>query len=132
MSTGNAPEPIWLVADDVRIAQVAINLINNAVKYTPEPGKIRLSAKVVDGMAQIEVTDSGIGIPYEAQDSIFDLFTQILGKGHAARDGLGIGLALVQQLVELHGGRVVLKFSEPGVGSTFQVSLPLEEQFVSG
>lgn len=69
------------MADDVRIAQVAINLINNAVKYTPEPGKIRLSAKVVDGMAQIEVTDSGIGIPYEAQDSIFDLFTQIPGAG---------------------------------------------------
>jgi signal transduction histidine kinase len=124
--TDIAPEPIWLVADDVRIAQVAINLINNAVKYTPEPGKIRLSAKVVDGMAQIEVTDSGIGIPYEAQDSIFDLFTQIPGAGHAARDGLGIGLALVKQLVELHGGKIALKFSEPGVGSTFQVRLPLE------
>ncbi|HWK40820.1 MAG TPA: hybrid sensor histidine kinase/response regulator [Croceibacterium sp.] len=119
-------EPVWLMADDARIAQIVINLINNAVKYTPEPGEIRLTARVDGETARIDVADSGIGIPYDAQESIFDLFAQVPGAGRAAQDGLGIGLALVKQLVELHGGTIALKFSEPGVGSTFEVCLPLE------
>jgi len=119
-------EPVWLMADDARIAQIVINLINNAVKYTPEPGEIRLTARVDGETARMDVADSGIGIPYDAQESIFDLFAQVPGAGRAAQDGLGIGLALVKQLVELHGGTIALKFSEPGVGSTFEVCLPLE------
>lgn len=121
-----AEEPIWVMADDARIAQIVINLVNNAAKYTPEPGEIRLSARQDGRMAQIEVADQGIGIPYEAQASIFDLFAQVPGTGRAARDGLGIGLALVKQLVELHGGQVTLVYSEPGVGSTFRIRLPVE------
>jgi signal transduction histidine kinase len=120
-----APEPIWLDGDEVRVAQAVINLVTNAVKYTPEPGTIRLTARRGDGLVCIEVSDTGIGIPPEAQDHIFELFAQVDGTSRAARDGLGVGLALVRQLVELHAGKVALVASEPGVGSTFRIELPI-------
>ncbi|MDF8335759.1 hybrid sensor histidine kinase/response regulator [Novosphingobium cyanobacteriorum] len=120
-----APEPIWLFGDEVRIAQAVINLITNAAKYTPDPGTIHLSASRTNDTAWIEITDTGIGIPPEAQDGIFELFAQIDGTSRAARDGLGIGLALVRQLVGLHSGDVILVQSAPGAGSTFRIELPL-------
>lgn len=120
-----APEPIWLDGDEVRVAQAVINLVTNAVKYTPEPGTIRLTARRGDGTVCIEVSDTGIGIPPEAQDHIFELFAQVDGTSRAARDGLGVGLALVRQLVELHAGKVALVASEPSVGSTFRIELPI-------
>jgi signal transduction histidine kinase len=119
------PGPIWLDGDEVRIAQAVINLVTNAAKYTPDPGTITLSASLVDGAASIEISDTGIGIPPEAQGQIFDLFSQVEGTSRAARDGLGIGLALVRQLVELHSGEVALVRSEPGKGSTFRIRLPV-------
>lgn len=120
-----APEPIEIVGDEVRVAQAVINLVSNAAKYTPEPGTIRVALTRVGDVARIDVSDSGIGIPPEAQAHIFDLFAQVEGNVRAARDGLGIGLALVRRLVELHAGTVALVFSEPGVGSTFRIELPL-------
>lgn len=120
-----APDPIWLDADHARIAQVVSNLLGNAAKYTPPGGHIRMTLEPADDWALIEVTDSGIGIPEEMQGRIFELFQQVKNLGGTAQDGLGIGLALVRQLVALHGGTIALKSSEPGKGSTFQLRLPM-------
>ncbi|MGO4168943.1 sensor histidine kinase [Novosphingobium sp. YAF33] len=120
-----APEPIWLEADHARLAQVVGNLLTNAAKYTPAGGEIRLSARREEDQVRIEVADTGVGIPAEMQARIFDLFAQIDGSNQRTQEGLGIGLALVKQLVELHGGTIMLKCSAPGEGSVFEVSLPL-------
>lgn len=116
-------EPAWLEADPARLAQVVGNLLNNAARYTPTCGRIRLSARTVDGFAEIEVEDNGIGIPPEAQSKIFDLFDQ--GRTPKPQEGLGVGLALVKQLVELHNGTIALRSEGANQGSTFQVRLPL-------
>ena len=120
-----APEPIWLEADHARLAQVVGNLLTNAAKYTPAGGEIRLSARREEDQVRIEVADTGVGIPAEMQARIFDLFAQIDGSNQRTQEGLGIGLALVKQLVELHGGTIALKRSAPGEGSVFEVVLPL-------
>jgi len=111
--------------DPVRLAQVIGNLLHNAAKYTGEGGSITLSARAIDGRAEIAVRDTGIGIAPEAMPRIFELFTQIPSERSSTTGGLGIGLALVRALVELHGGEV--QASSPGVdqGSQFMVRLPL-------
>jgi signal transduction histidine kinase len=96
--------PIWLDADHTRLAQVVANLLNNAAKYTPSGGTVSLSAHVHGGMAEIKVTDTGVGIPSEMQPRIFEIFAQVEDHLAKAQGGLGIGLALVKQLVALHGG----------------------------
>jgi len=118
------PEPIWLDADHARLTQIFGNLLGNAAKYTPAGGEIALTLRLTAEGAEVEVSDSGIGIPEEMQAKIFDLFEQVQTAGRAREDGLGIGLALVKQLVELHEGAIVLKRSAPGEGSTFLVRLP--------
>lgn len=118
-------EPVTLHADPTRLAQVVSNLLNNAARYTPAGGRIELEARIVDGCAEIDVSDSGIGIPPEMQSKIFDLFAQVKSPTERAQEGLGIGLALGKQLVELHGGAIVLAASQPGSGSTFRVRLPV-------
>jgi signal transduction histidine kinase len=118
-------EPVWLEADDTRIAQVVSNLLNNAAKYTPPAGTIRISTKTKDGVVEIEVSDNGIGIPADMQTKIFEIFTQVDKVGKSAQDGLGIGLALVKQLVELHQGAIILNSSGPNLGSSFTVRLPM-------
>jgi signal transduction histidine kinase len=118
-------EPIWLQADHARVVQIVSNLLNNAAKYTPAGGEIRLSTSRLDGWAAIEVADSGIGIPAEMQAKIFDIFAQVKDPSGKTQEGLGIGLALVRQLVELHGGSITLLRSQPGEGSVFQVKLPM-------
>lgn len=118
------PEPVWLDADYARVTQIVSNLLNNAAKYTPEGGEIRLTVVATAEHAAIEVADTGIGIPPEMQARIFDLFEQVKRSGGEAQEGLGIGLALVRQLVELHGGSIALKSSVPGEGSVFRVVLP--------
>ncbi len=115
--------PIWLDADQARIAQVVSNLLANAAKYTPEGGAIRLSAKCEGQRAILEVVDTGLGIPPEMQAQVFDLFAQV-DRDDGQTDGLGIGLALVRQLVTLHDGTIALKESVVGKGSTFEVVLP--------
>jgi signal transduction histidine kinase len=117
-------EPLLLDADYARLVQIFSNLLSNAAKYTPAAGRIGLSAQIADNHIVVEVSDTGPGIPDHMQAKIFELFAQVGGK-LASSDGLGIGLALVKQLTELHGGSVELKSSAPDRGSVFQVRLPL-------
>lgn len=119
--------PVNLHADPTRLAQVVSNLLNNAARYTPAGGRIALSARVVDGFAEIDVSDTGIGIPPEMQSKIFELFAQVKSPTERAQEGLGIGLALGKQLMELHDGTISLTSSTPGAGSTFRIRLPVLE-----
>ncbi|MGX4642524.1 hybrid sensor histidine kinase/response regulator [Massilia sp. SYSU DXS3249] len=119
--------PLPLLADPTRLVQVLANLLNNAAKYTPAGGRIKVSAWREDGQAQVAVTDSGVGIAPDAIGSVFEMFTQVRSSLDRAQGGLGIGLSLVRRLVELHGGRVQAFSAGRGHGSTFTVSLPLRQ-----
>lgn len=119
-------EPVWLEADHTRLAQVVANLLNNAAKYTPRNGTVTLVARCRSGHAEIEVKDNGIGIPRDMQASIFEIFTQVADHRSHSAGGLGIGLALVQQLIALHDGSIAVKSEGQGKGSTFVVKIPLE------
>lgn len=126
--TVNLPgEPITLDGDPHRLAQVLSNLLNNAAKYTPEGGKIRLTAERHDGEVVIAVQDTGIGIPPELQVSIFDMFSQIDQPIEKTYTGLGIGLTLVKSLVAMHGGSVEVSSEGRNRGSEFRVRLPIVE-----
>ncbi|MDB5340247.1 MAG: hypothetical protein JWN70_5866, partial [Planctomycetaceae bacterium] len=117
--------PIMLDADPSRLAQVISNLLNNSTKYTPERGHIWLSVERVGSEVAIKVKDNGFGIPPEMQRSIFEMFSQIdrpIEKGYR---GLGIGLALVKRLVEMHGGRIEVYSAGTDCGSEFTVTLPI-------
>ena len=116
-------EPVCVLADRVRLAQVVANLLNNAAKYTPEGGKITVEVRADSGFATIAVSDDGIGIPAEALPRVFDMFVQ-LDQGASTGSGLGIGLALAHQVVQLHGGRITAYSAGPGRGSEFVVQLP--------
>ena len=118
-------EPVWLDGDAVRLSQVLSNLLTNAAKYTPQPGRIHVTATTVDGMAVIAVTDTGIGIAPEALEKVFEMFAQAPHSIGISKGGLGIGLCLVRHLVTLHGGSVTAASPGPGLGSTFTVRLPL-------
>jgi signal transduction histidine kinase len=111
--------------DPVRLAQVIGNLLHNAAKYTGEGGKIVLAARSHEGRAEIVIRDSGIGIPPDAMPRIFELFTQIPTERTSTSGGLGIGLALVRALVELHGGEIRAASDGIDQGSEFTVRLPL-------
>ncbi|HEX5817459.1 MAG TPA: PAS domain S-box protein [Gemmatimonadales bacterium] len=119
------PEPIELEADAVRLTQVVANLLNNAAKYTEPGGHIRLSARVLDGEVELSVRDSGVGIPPEMLPEVFEMFAQVNRTLGRSQGGLGIGLALVRHLVELHGGSVNAHSGGDGMGSEFVVRLPL-------
>lgn len=116
-------DPIWLDVDHTRMAQVVSNLLNNAAKYTPSGGTVSLSAAVSDGMAQIKVTDTGVGIAPEMQTRIFEIFAQVEDHLAKAQGGLGIGLALVKQLVNLHGGAIEVESAGQNLGSIFTVRI---------
>ena len=118
-------EDIELDGDLTRLGQVVSNLLNNAAKYTPRGGRIRLSAERRGGEAVIKVWDSGIGIPAEMLPRIFDLFTQANRSPDRSQEGLGIGLSLVKHLIELHGGAITARSEGPGKGSEFIVRLPV-------
>jgi CheY-like chemotaxis protein len=118
-------EPVFLDADLTRLAQVFGNLLTNSAKYTEAGGHIRLDAVLVDGEVVVSVRDTGIGIPAEALPTIFDMFSQVDRSLERSTGGLGIGLALVRGLVEMHGGSVSAKSDGPGHGSTFTVRLPV-------
>lgn len=112
-------------ADAARIHQVLVNLLGNAARYTPGGGRIVISAHR-DGMhAVVSVSDNGVGIAPEVLPGVFEMFSQAEPSSHAAQGGLGIGLALVRQFVELHGGKVSGASPGVGQGSTFTVRLPL-------
>jgi signal transduction histidine kinase len=124
--TVEATDPALRVrGDPVRLAQVVGNLLHNAAKYTGEGGRISLSARSKDGSAEISVRDSGIGISSESMPHIFELFTQIPSERVNTGGGLGIGLALVRALVQLHGGEISATSDGLDQGSEFTVRLPL-------
>ncbi|HET9865031.1 MAG TPA: response regulator [Steroidobacteraceae bacterium] len=120
-------EPLVVRGDPVRLAQVVGNLLHNAAKYTGEGGGIVLAARANAGHAEIVVRDTGIGISPEAMPRIFELFTQIPSERVSTTGGLGIGLALVRALVELHGGEIRAASAGTDQGSEFMVRLPLLE-----
>jgi signal transduction histidine kinase len=120
-----ASDPIWLDADHTRLAQVVANLLNNAAKYTPPGGTVSLTANARGGMAEIKVSDTGVGIPPEMQPRIFEIFAQVEDHLAKAQGGLGIGLALVKQLVALHGGTIDVESAGQDMGSTFTVKIPI-------
>ena len=115
---------VWLFADAARMEQVIVNLLTNAAKYTDEGGQITLTIVQEGDTVSLRVCDSGIGIAPELLPHVFDLFTQADRSLDRSQGGLGIGLCLVQRLVELHGG-TVKAFSELGKGSEFVISLPV-------
>jgi PAS domain S-box-containing protein len=117
--------PLWVEADPARLQQVFANLLENAIKYTPDDGRIWITLTAEDRDLVIHVQDTGIGIPPAMLSRIFDLFTQVQAASTPAQSGLGIGLALVKDLVELHGGSVQARSDGPGEGSVFTVRLPL-------
>ena len=120
-------EPIELEADLTRLAQVLLNLLNNAAKYTEPGGRISMSAQRDNGHVMIRVKDTGVGIQAEMLPHIFDLFTQVDRSLERTQGGLGIGLTLVERLVELHGGTVEAYSAGLGLGSEFVVRLPIAE-----
>ena len=124
LSIDISEEPLMLLVDAKRIAQVISNLLNNAAKYTPEEGRICLAAKREVDTVVLSITDTGIGIPPTALMGIFDMFSQVDEHRSHAQGGLGIGLALVRKLVEMHGGTVKAFSNGSGLGSAFEVRLP--------
>ncbi len=120
-----AEQPIVCVGDSLRLAQVFINILNNAAKYTPDGGDIWLSAEIVDERVAIRIRDNGRGIERDAIDRVFDLFMQIDPNSGSALGGLGVGLALVRRIVELHGGSVQAISDGLAKGSEFVVRLPV-------
>lgn len=122
------PEPAWVDADPARIQQIISNLLNNALKFTPENGTVSVQVAEVDGSARIEVIDSGIGMSPESVPRVFERFHQDAGSIVRSHDGLGLGLAIVRRLVELHGGTCEASSAGPGMGSTFTVTLPLARE----
>jgi PAS domain S-box-containing protein len=124
--TLSIPEtPVYLYADGDRLAQVLANLLNNAAKYTPSPGTIRLTAEQVENEIVISVLDNGIGIPPDMLDRIFEMFAQVDRPAERGYTGLGIGLTLVNSLVEMHGGKVEVKSQGRNHGSEFTLRLPV-------
>jgi signal transduction histidine kinase len=120
--------PIWLDADHTRLAQVVGNLLNNAAKYTPAGGTVTLSAHRHGAVAEIRVSDTGVGIPSELQAGIFEIFAQVEDHLSKSQGGLGIGLALCKQLVALHGGSIDVASAGLNKGSTFTVTIPLARE----
>ena len=119
-----ASDAAQVLGDHKRLVQVLSNLLNNAAKYTPAGGRIAVTMGATDGQVELEVADNGIGIAPELQERVFDLFTQADRSPDRSQGGLGIGLALVRSLVELHGGSVACRSAGPGQGSRFIVTLP--------
>jgi GAF domain-containing protein/anti-sigma regulatory factor (Ser/Thr protein kinase) len=116
--------------DERKVKQVLLNLLSNALKFTPEGGRIEVRAAVSEGLVEVSVTDTGAGIASEDQEAIFEEFRQV-GRKHKNVEGTGLGLALSRKFVELHGGRIWVK-SQVGQGSTFTFTLPAHRSGQAG
>jgi len=119
------PEPIYLDADPVRLAQIFSNLLNNAAKYMDRGGRIWLTTGREGKEVVVSVRDAGIGIPEDAMPAIFDMFAQVDRSLEKSQGGLGIGLTLVKQLLEMHGGRIEARSEGQGKGAEFIARLPM-------
>jgi len=123
-----APYPLVVTGDHKRLVQVLVNVLNNAAKYTPAGGAVKLSAYAENGRIKLIVSDNGIGMSPELRRHVFDLFAQADRNSDRSQGGLGLGLALVKSLVELHGGSVAVESEGEQKGSTFTISLPATPQ----
>ena len=112
-----------LRADERKIRQVVLNLLSNAIKFTPEGGRIEVAAVPKDGLVEVSVSDTGVGIALEDQEKVFEEFRQV-GTADKKAEGTGLGLTLCRKFIELHGGKIWVK-SEVGVGSTFIFTIPV-------
>lgn len=121
----NVPvERIWVNGDVVRLSQIMTNLLNNAARYTPRNGRIEVVLTCTDAEAVLQVTDNGVGIARAHLESVFGMYVQLAQSKDIVPGGLGIGLSLVRQLTELHGGTVTVESDGLGMGSTFTLRLP--------
>ena len=127
LTTALPDAPIWLYADALRLEQVFVNLLSNASKYMDAGGELTVQAHRQNDLAVVRIRDSGIGIAPEALPYIFDLFRQADAEDPRSRSGLGIGLALVRNIVELHRGCVTVASEGVGRGCEFAVQLPSED-----
>jgi signal transduction histidine kinase len=125
MTTSFPDSPVWLKADPTRLEQVLVNLLLNAAKFTDEGGRVDLSVEREEAEAVVRIRDTGIGIPPDVLPHVFDLFVKADPLSRRADAGLGIGLALVRDLVERHGGLVTAASDGLGHGSEFTICLPM-------
>jgi CheY-like chemotaxis protein len=117
---------VWINGDFERMTQAVSNLLNNAARYSEVGATITVSAGKAAGLAYFRVTDTGLGFAPDVAESLFDMFARVpQHKKYTGGGGLGVGLPLARQLVELHGGTIVAKSDGPGKGSTFEVRIPL-------
>ena len=124
--TVSAPDSVAVIGDHRAIEKIVINIVNNALKFTPSGGSVSVAISVVNGRGEFSVRDTGPGIERDHFDMIFDRFQQVDTSSTRKHQGTGLGLALVKELVELQGGKVVVE-SDVGEGATFRVSLPLAD-----
>ena len=118
------PEEISIFADNLRLKQILYNLLTNAIKFTPEKGSVRLITEAERAFVRLSVIDTGIGIPHEEHESIFEAFHQVSAAAVGSHEGTGLGLSITKLLIEQHRGTIRVE-SEPGKGSRFHVTLPL-------
>jgi signal transduction histidine kinase len=119
-----ASEPVIVVADEIRVTQAICNLLSNAARYTPPGGRIELSIGTAGELGFVRVRDSGIGIPFELQETIFSMFIQERMRSDGS-GGLGLGLALARRLIEMHNGTISVHSHGRDQGSTFEIRIPL-------
>jgi len=120
------PEKLTVRGDNVRLRELLLNLLDNAVHYTPSGGRILLSLAQDGDYASIAVTDNGVGVPKEHLSRIFERFYRVDKSRARSEGGVGLGLAISRRIAEVHGGRIEVE-SEVGVGSTFTIFLPLKK-----
>jgi signal transduction histidine kinase len=123
LGTDIDPELDEIVADERKFKQILLNLLTNAVKFTPDGGRVDVIARRAGEVLQVAVRDTGIGIASEDRDAVFEEFRQVGRHYTNKQEGTGLGLTLTRRFVELHGGRIWLD-SEPGKGSTFTFTIP--------
>ena len=116
-----------VIADAQQMAWVVTNLVNNALRFTESGGRVTVHARRDDATVRVSVSDTGKGIPADAQESIFDKFVQLKGSKETTPGSVGLGLAIAREVVEAHGGKIWVT-SEPGKGSTFFFTIPLTVQ----
>ncbi|MBV8809265.1 MAG: PAS domain-containing sensor histidine kinase, partial [Acidobacteriaceae bacterium] len=116
--------PLTVHADRLRLKQILLNLLSNAIKFTPEHGNVSVECSESKGAARFCVSDTGLGIPKQEHQTIFNKFHQVGATTKGVREGTGLGLAITKHLVEEHGGRIELD-SEVGQGSRFCFTVPL-------
>lgn len=130
LTSSISPEPLWVNADKVRLAQCIANLLTNAAKYTEPGGEIHVRTMAENGSAMVAIADNGIGMPVELIPRMFELFVQGERALDRSQGGLGIGLAVCRMLIEMQGGSVTGNSPGAGQGSTFTLSMPLANEIL--